>query len=145
VLNRGTHPVARAGGLHNADLVDAVRHILRAEARRGLRAWNVERPEQITMRDYVHVLANAAGRATELVSIDYAALAGTPRSFFPCRDYACVLDSSAAQRELGWRAPTTLATGLARTFAAARTEDLAARFMDHTAEDALLMRRASRA
>jgi nucleoside-diphosphate-sugar epimerase len=128
--------------LHDDDLVSATRLLLAGSTPRGPRAWNLARSEAIAIRDYVAALAGAAGRPAELVPIDYAALGVAPRAFFPYRDYACVLDTSAIERELGWRAPVALAAGLARTLSAYRVEVLAAPFTDHAVGDELLARRA---
>lgn len=130
--------------LHNDDLVALVRVLLAGSTPRGVRAWNVARHEAFSARDYVRALAAAAGREAKLVAVDIAGLGVPARSFFPYRDYACVLDASAIERSLQWRPPTSLRDGLARTIAAYRLDELAARFPDHAAEDALLARISAR-
>ncbi len=83
-----------------------------AEKARGPEAINIGADEEITIGELVHILIEVSGRKPELV-FDTSKPNGQPRR-------SC--DTKRAEKELDWRARTTLREGLIRTLNWYRTQ-----------------------
>jgi nucleoside-diphosphate-sugar epimerase len=126
--------------LHTSDLAGAVAAIMSDWKQPGFRAFHVAEARAYPIRDYVRMLAAAAGVEVDERSVPYSALSITPRSFFPFRDTPCVLDVSAIRDQIGWHAARDLRTGLAETFASHARSELEHAQLDTAAEDQILER-----
>ncbi len=126
--------------LHTDDLGRAVETLLAAPDRPGGFVYNVGNPDWGSMRAYLETLGRVAGVVPDLRPVPYGDLGVPPRSFFPFRDYPCVLDATRIEREHGFRPAFDLETGLRDTFASHDPEALARAPIDTEAEDEILSR-----
>ncbi|MEQ1731836.1 MAG: NAD-dependent epimerase/dehydratase family protein [Vicinamibacterales bacterium] len=102
--------------IHVSDLVDAMLVTL-AQASSPVETYNVAQAETPTIRDYVSLLGDVAGVQPRVRPVDYQALGVDVRSFFPFRDYPCLLSTAKLEDAYGWRAHYQMRQGLEQTLA----------------------------
>ncbi len=137
VPNEGATPLQF---LYARDLADLAVALLESPRSLGIETFNAAHAATTSIARYVELLAAAIGVRARVVHVPYGRLDVTPRSFFPFRDYPCVLDVARIEARLGWRASVDLAMGLAETLASYDRVELEKAHGDHAAEDAILAR-----
>ena len=109
--------------VHVSDLVDAM--VLTVErASGGVEIFNIAQRETPSIRQYLALLGEVAQVQPHIRAVDYERLGLEPRSFFPFRDYPCLLKTDKLARTHGWRAGFGMRDGLAQTLATLARESL---------------------
>lgn len=111
--------------VHVDDLVDAI-VITLAHASARIEIFNVAQHETPSIREYLTLLGEVAGVRPRVQAVDCAQLGLEARSFFPFRDYPCLLDTAKLAATHLWRAHFDMRSGLTQTFSRLRREDLLA-------------------
>ncbi|MEQ1757443.1 MAG: 2-amino-4-hydroxy-6-hydroxymethyldihydropteridine diphosphokinase [Vicinamibacterales bacterium] len=123
--------------VHVADLVDAM-VLTTSRATAPVSIFNVAQRETPTILEYLTLLGEIAGVAPRLYEVDSAALEIDPRSFFPFRDFQCLLNTDLLAHSAGWRARYDMREGLTHTLATLDPDALRAADVELAVEGRLL-------
>jgi nucleoside-diphosphate-sugar epimerase len=123
--------------VHASDLTSAAIQCL-GQARPGLAAFNVAHPRTPTIREYLEVLGEVASVRPQIREVPYERLGLDPRSFFPFRDYPCLLDTTKVTKTFDWRPRFDLVEGLEHTFRSLDRRTLLQSDVDVESEQRLL-------
>jgi nucleoside-diphosphate-sugar epimerase len=112
VPGRGT---ARLQFLHVADLADLICWFVDVDWDQG-GVFNVAAPEVARATEWVTMLAEIAQSPFTILRGSEYAPGLEPRSYFPFRDYDCVVDTTKLRKEVAWRPRFTMLEGFTQTF-----------------------------
>ena len=79
--------------IYTEDLAAIVEHLLKVETEKES-VFNVGNRDAVTSREWVEVCAKVAGKAPEIMEVDYEELGRNVRDFYPFFDYDNVLEVS---------------------------------------------------
>jgi nucleoside-diphosphate-sugar epimerase len=123
--------------VHADDLVEAML-VTMTNRNEAFEVFNVAQRETPSIRDYLATLAAVAGVAADIRPVGYTALGLEPRSFFPFRDFPCLLDPGKLARVHGCAPGHTMAGGLAQTLGQLDLESMRTADVSLAVEDRLL-------
>jgi nucleoside-diphosphate-sugar epimerase len=107
--------------IHEDDLARAVEIV--GQKSGGVQTYNVADPSVWTLSELSTKLANAAGWSDTQVCAANHAADFTARTWFPFRDYPCLLDPARLMRETAWFPAQSLEAHFAETYAQRITQD----------------------
>jgi nucleoside-diphosphate-sugar epimerase len=123
--------------VHVSDLAEAVVLTLQHGAA-PLDVFNVAQEETPSIREYLELLAEVAGVEPMLRPVDYRRMGLDVRSFFPFRDYPCLLSTDRLANTHGWGPHFTMRDGLGQTFSGIARETFLAAAAEIELEPRLL-------
>ncbi|AZO75558.1 NAD-dependent epimerase/dehydratase family protein [Mesorhizobium sp. M1D.F.Ca.ET.043.01.1.1] len=125
--------------LHAEDLADIMVHASTSEAR-GAQVFNVASEERMSLREWVNLVATAAGFADPGILAGDQADDYMPRQYFPFRDYPCCVDVQFLMKSFEWRPRLGLFDGFRQTFETQDIQHLASKPLDSETEQTILAR-----